>query len=222
MSRLPLLVSIAVCSAVLSAGPARATTPATICVALPKAQLGQGNNAPADVSEPVRSALGTYMAGPNITLVRVDARIPVQIDAEAQQKGCTYVLQSAVEQKKGGSASSFFKKLAPLASALPMMGGMGGSAGGMIAAQAAGQVAATAAAEAAQEDYVQAMAGAQQNSVKSGDTMHVSYVLTRPGNATPVKQGKLERKATADGEDLLAPLLEQVATEVVTLASTGA
>ena len=34
-----------------------APTPATVCIALPQAQLGQGNNAPTDVSEPVRTAL---------------------------------------------------------------------------------------------------------------------------------------------------------------------
>jgi hypothetical protein len=211
------MYSLSRCCLVLAAlvtGPA-AADPATICVALPKAQLGQGNNAPTDVSEPVRTALGTYMAGPNITLVRVDARIPVQIDAEAVQKGCSHILQSSVEQKKHESASGFLRKLAPLANALPMMGGMSGSAGGMIAAQTAGQVAASAAAEAAQEDYAQAMTGAQQGSVKSGDTMNVSYVLTRPGDAKPLKQNKFTKKAEVDGEDLLAPLLEQVATEVV-------
>ena len=36
-----------------------------VCIALPKAQLGQGNNSPVDVSEPVRTMLGQYMAGPS-------------------------------------------------------------------------------------------------------------------------------------------------------------
>lgn len=209
------LVTLLTCGLAQAAG-----TPATVCIALPKAQLGQGNNAPTDVSEPVRVTLGQYMAGPALTLVRLDARIPAQIDAEAAQKGCTYVLQSSVEQKKGGGLG-FLKNLAPLASAVPMMGNMGGGMGSVVAAQAVSSVASTAAMESAQQDAMQAMTGAQQNSVRKGDTMIVSYTLTKAGSADAVKQNKFNRKAKENGEDLLSPLLEQVATEVVTAAASG-
>ncbi|HJS21509.1 MAG TPA: hypothetical protein VJ764_02545 [Steroidobacteraceae bacterium] len=200
---------------------AQATTaPATICIALPQAQLGQGNNSPTDVSEPVRTALGTFMAGPAVQLVRLDARIPVQIDAEATQKGCGYVLRSAVTQKKGGG--SFLKKMAPLAGALPMLGGVSGSMGSMVAAQAVSQAASTAAAQSMQEEAMAAMTGAQQSNVKSGDTITVEYALTQVGNATAVQEGKLQQKAKQNGEDLISPLLEQVATAVVTKVATTA
>ena len=101
---------------------AAAATP-VVCIALPKAQLGQGNNSAVDVSEPVRTTLGQYMAGPSVQLVRLDARIPVQIEAEAAEKSCGYILQTTVVQKK--KAGSMFKKLAPLAGALPMLAGDG-------------------------------------------------------------------------------------------------
>ena len=121
---------------VTAVAPAIAATPATVCIALPRAQLGQGNSSPVDVSEPVRTTLGTYMAGPAVTLVRLDARIALQIDAEAAQKRCQYELQSSVAQKKGGGGGGFLKGLAPLAGALPMLGGMGGMGGNMGAAGA--------------------------------------------------------------------------------------
>src|SRR5689334_3174225 len=75
-----------------------------ICLVLPKAQLGQGTTG-ADVAEPVRATLTAYLGGPATELIPLSARIPIQIDAEAQQTGCEYVLYSSVTQKKGGSFS---------------------------------------------------------------------------------------------------------------------
>jgi hypothetical protein len=219
----PLLLAAAFTSTITlsaTAAQAQATTPApapaptTICIALPQAQLGQGNNSPTDVSEPVRTALGTFMAGPAVELVRLEARIPVQIEAEAAQKACAYVLRSAVTQKKGGGG--FLKKMAPLAGALPMLGGVSGSMGSVMAAQAVSSAASAAAAQSMQEEAMAAMTGAQQSNVKSGDTITVEYALSAVGNATPIQQGKLQQKAKQDGEDLISPLLEQVATAVVT------
>jgi hypothetical protein len=182
-----------------------------ICIGLPKAQLGQGNNSAVDVSEPVRTTLGLYMAGPTIQLVNLDARIPVQIDAEAAEKNCGFILQTSVVQKKKGTG--LFKKLAPLASALPMLGGAGGDMGGMMAAQAAS----SAIAAGAQQDYVAAMTSAQQSNVKAGDTVSVEYTLKKVGAADATKAG-LQAKATQDGEDVIGPMLERVATAVLDVA----
>jgi len=194
----------------------RAEAAASLCIPLPKAQLGQGNNAPTDVSEPVRAALSAYMAGPALRIIPLEARIPIQIDAEAAQKKCAFVLQSSVLQKKGGAAGRFFKKMAPIAGALPMLGGMGGSMGGAMAAQAVASTAAQAAAQSASDDYLAAISGAQQSNVKKGDTIQIEYSLTKIASGATIESGALERKAERDGEDVLGPLLEQVATAVVT------
>ena len=205
------LVAALLLLALGTAVSAMAATP-TICIALPKAQLGQGNNAAVDVSEPVRTTLGQYMAGPGIALVRLDARIPVQIDAEAAEKNCSYILQSSVVQKK--KPASLFKKFAPLASALPMLGGMNGNMGSMVASQ----VASTAITAGAQQDYAAAMSGAQQSNVKAGDTVTVEYTLARIGAAEATKPVTLQTKAKQDGEDVIGPMLEQVATAVLAIA----
>lgn len=183
-----------------------------VCIALPKAQLGQGNNAAVDVSEPVRTTLGQYMAGPSVQLVRLDARIPIQIDAEAAEKNCGYVLQTSVVQKKKGG--SLFKKMAPFASVLPMMGGVGGNMGGMVVSQ----VASSAITAGAQEDYAAMMTGAQQSNVKAGDTVTVGYTLAKVGAPGATTKGELQAKATQDGEDVIGPMLEKVATAVLTAA----
>ena len=171
-----LLIATVLLSVLPPVSLAAAATP-VVCIALPKAQLGQGNNSAVDVSEPVRTTLGQYMASPSVQLVRLDARIPVQIEAEAAEKNCGYILQTTVVQKK--KAGSIFKKLAPFAGALPMLGGMGGNMGEMMATQ----VASSAITAGAQQDYAAAMSGAQQSNVKAGDTVTVEYTLARVGTA---------------------------------------
>jgi hypothetical protein len=217
--------TLAICLATgFAIGPAVAladATPATVCITMPKAQLGQGNNAPTDVSEPVRGTLVTYLSGPAVQLKNLDARIAIQIEAEAAQKECGFVLQSSVTQKKGKSGGSIFKKLAPLASALPMVGAAGGSMQSAMAAQAVAATAQSAAAQSMQEDYMAAMTGAQQSNVKAGDIVTVEYQLSKPGDAGPAKTEKFETKAKSDGEDVLGPLLERVATAVLTQVTTG-
>ncbi len=203
---------VALLLAAVSTGASAGTTTPTVCIAPPKAQLGQGNNAAVDVSEPVRTTLGAYMAGPSIQLVRLDARIAVQIDAEAAEKNCSYILQTSVVQKK--KAASLFKKMAPFAGALPMLGGMGGNMGGMVASQ----VASSAITAGAQQDYAAAMSGAQQSNVKAGDTVTVEYTLAKVGAAEAAKPVALQAKAKQDGEDVIGPMLEQVATSVLTIA----
>src|SRR6186713_1098321 len=96
-----------------------------ICLVLPKAQLGQGTSG-ADVAEPVRATLTAYLGGPATELIRLTARIPSQIDAEAQVTGCEYVLYSSVTQKKCGGLSKMFAAAAPIAT---MAGGMAGMRG---------------------------------------------------------------------------------------------
>ncbi len=89
-----------------TAAPAAAAK-SRICLVLPKAQLGQGSSGE-DVGEPVRQTMISYLNGPTADLISLSARIPVQIDAEAQQAACEYVLYTSVVQKKGGGAFGKF------------------------------------------------------------------------------------------------------------------
>ena len=116
-------VSAAVALAFMAAGmaakkPAAVPPPppakTKICLVLPKAQLGQGTSG-ADVAEPVRATLTAYLGGPATELIPLNARIPIQIDAEAQETGCEYVLYSSVTQKKGGGFGKMLSAAAPIA-----------------------------------------------------------------------------------------------------------
>jgi len=186
-----------------------------ICLVLPKAQLGQGSSG-ADVAEPVRTTLTAYLGGPATELVPLQARIPIQIDAEAQALGCAYVLYSSVTQKKGGGFSKLLGAAAPLAQVMPAMTGMGGSYSAIMATQAVATVATNAAAKSAQEEAMEALGGAAKSNIKKGDQITLEYRLMQPGVEKPVAASSATAKATQSGEDLVSPLIEQVATQVLT------
>jgi len=80
------------------------------------------------------------------------------------------------------------------------------------------QVASSAITAGAQQDYAAAMTGAQQSNVKAGDIVTVEYTLARVGAAEAGKPVALHAKAKQDGEDVIGPMLEQVATSVLTIA----
>lgn len=189
-----------------------------ICLVLPKAQLGQGTNG-ADVAEPVRATLTAYLGGPATELIPLTARIPIQIDAEAQSLGCEYVLYSSVTQKKGGGFGKMLSAAAPIATMAGGMAGMGGNYGTMMAGQAMAQAASTAASQSAQQEAMEALGGAARSNIKKGDQITLEYKLVKPGVAEPVTTQSTVAKAKETGEDLVSPLIEQAATQVLTAIS---
>jgi hypothetical protein len=189
-----------------------------ICLVLPKAQLGQGTSG-ADVAEPVRATLTAYMGGPATELIPLTARIPIQIEAEAQELGCEYVLYSSVVQKKGGGFGKMFAAAAPLATMAGGMGAMGGNYGAMMAGQAVAQAASTAAAQSAQQEAMEQLGGAAKTNIKKGDQVTLEYKLMRPGEPVAVVAQSVAAKAKESGEDLVSPLIEQAATAVLTAIS---
>ena len=201
--------------------PATGMGATKICLVLPKAQLGQGSSG-ADVAEPVRATLTAYLSGPATELVPLMARIPMQIDAEANQQGCAFVLYSAVTQKKGGGFSKLLGAASPLAQVMPAMAGMGGSYNAIMATQVVATAATTAAAKSAQEEAMEALGGAAKSNIKKGDQITLEYRLVRPGDEKAVATASVVGKAKENGEDLVSPLIEQAATAVLTVITQPA
>ena len=190
-----------------------------ICLVLPRAQLGQGSSG-ADVSEPVRQTMISYLNGPTVELIQLAARIPVQVDAEAQQSACEYVLYTSVVQKKGGGGfGKLLAAAAPIASVASMMvpgvGGMTGNYGAIMAGQAVASAASAAAAQNAQQEAMEAINGASEQNIKKGDEVTLEYQLTKTGVTEPFATHSSSAKAKAKGEDLLSPLIEQTAIDVL-------
>lgn len=190
-----------------------------IGIAPPEAQLGQGNNAGADYSSPIRNAMVALMSGPAVEIAALDSHIAMQLQAEAQQKQCDYVLYSSVVVKHGqsGGFGKFMKMAGPVASMTPM-GMAAHGMGGAMAASAA-SAAASAAAQSAQQQAVSQLAGFN-GQIKSKDDVNVQYQLVQLGQSAPVLQNALQGKAKSDGEDVLTPLLQQTANTVLTQVTT--
>jgi len=185
-----------------------------IGIAPPQAQVGQGNNA-GDYSTPIRNSIVLLMNGPAVEIAALDSHSPMQVQAEAQQKQCDYLLFSSVTVKHASSTGfgRFAKMAAPLASMTPM-GMMAHGMGSAMAAQAA-SAAASAAAMSAQQQAMSQLSGFN-NQIKSKDDVAVQYQLFPTGQDKPVLQNSLEGKAKSDGEDVLTPLIEQTANSVLT------
>jgi hypothetical protein len=210
-----LLLALSASAALALTATSIAAAKTKVCLVLPRAQLGQGTSG-ADVAEPVRATLTSYLGGPATELVPLTARIAIQIDAEAAELGCAYVLYSSVTQKKGGGFSKLLGAAAPLAQVGTAMTGMGGSYSAIMATQAVATVATNAAAKSAQEEAMDALGGAAKSNIKKGDTITLEFKLMQPGLETPVAASTVVAKATQNGEDLVSPLIEQAATQVLT------
>ena len=197
-------------AALPTAAPMPAATPTgdkkpgiiRIGLAMPKAQMGQGNQGPA-VGEPLRQMLAQYLHGPNVEIVSLASLLPAQIAEEAKQANCDYVVMQSITQIQKKSGFGMLKGATMMSSVVPMAG-MTRSAGGMMAAATAAQAAATA-----------QQAATISNTVKSKSDVTLDYQLQLPGGAAPVLSNSLKAKADSDGQDVVTPLVEQEATAIM-------
>jgi hypothetical protein len=188
-----------------------------IGIAPAEAQMGQGNNSQADYGTPVRNAVVFIMSGPAVEIAALDARLPIQLQAEAQQKQCDYILLSTVTVKHNTSNLGKFMKAGSMASNFTPMGMMahGMSSMATMAATQAASAAMQTAALSTQQQAMNQLSGFN-GQIKSKDDVIVDYQLYPAGQAQPKLQSSLKGKAKSDGEDVLTPLIEQAATNVLT------
>ena len=189
-----------------------------IGVAPAQAQMGQGNTSQEDYGTPVRNAIILMMNGPAIEITALDARIPIQLQAEAQQKECDYVLMSNVAVKRNASTGlgKFMKAGSMAANFTPvgMMAHTMTSMNGALAAQAVMQTAAMT----TQQQAMSQLSGFN-GQIKSKDEVSIQYQLISTGQSQPKLDNTLRGKSKSDGEDVLTPLLQQAATTILTEVS---
>jgi hypothetical protein len=170
-----------------------------IGIAMPKAQIGQGAQG-ASAGEPVRVMLVQYLTGPSVETVAIAALLPDQIEAEAKARQCDFLVYSSLSQKKQTGGMGFLKNASSMANMIPMVG-MTNSVSGAIAASSA-----TAAAS---------QAASLSSGIKAKSDVVLEYHMNAVGNTSPVLNTTLDAKATADGEDVITPLVEKEATAIM-------
>ncbi|HLM62570.1 MAG TPA: hypothetical protein VK308_17340 [Pyrinomonadaceae bacterium] len=158
---------------------------------------GEGMNAE-ELSESVKNTLAGMFKGANVELVSIEAKLPSAVNAEAKQKSCDFVIYATVSHKKGGGGfGKMLGKIAPvIVNEIPVTSSVEANT-----AINAGRQAIYTAGDAAQN-------------VKSKDELTLEINLQSGG--TSVLSNKFKSKAKSDGEDIISPLVEQVAQAILT------
>ncbi|HJQ24404.1 MAG TPA: hypothetical protein VKA60_10855 [Blastocatellia bacterium] len=162
--------------------------------------VGEGMNG-AELAAAIRNSFAEYLKSPGVEVVLIEAKLPSQIAAEAQQKACDFIINATVEHKKGGSR---FGAFAPALSHVASLGGYGGSTAGAVAGQVASTVIITAANVSA--------------NVKAKDQLTLDLRVQAPASAAAVVEKQYKAKAQSNGEDIISPTVEQAAQAILDAA----
>lgn len=170
-------------------------------IVMPKASFtaeGVDNN---QMALGIRDAVAGYFQGTEVEIVALEARIPQALANEAKEKGCAYILNVAVSQKKGGGGfGKMFATVAPIMSSVVPVAGMAGTAGAI-----AGSV--------AQSSIMSAASMSSATKAKDSITFEYSLAATE-GGAVKISNST-KAKAKSDGEDVLSPMMEKMAEAVL-------
>lgn len=172
-------------------------TPTCIAIVLPSVQGVDGRAG--DVSSALRELLTSYLTGPSLKAVALDARLQSQAVEEARQKGCDNILTATLTRKRSG-------------------GGVLGKALGQAAGTAAWYVPGAASTTGVMARGA-VIAGAQAvstvaSSTRAKDEMRLDYRISSLDEVASAKPVSLQAKAQADGEDILTPLAEKAAQAI--------
>ena len=150
-----------------------------------------------NLASAVQATLSDKLKAPNVEAVPIQATALNQIEAEARQKECDFLVYTTVTHKKGG-------------------GGFG-SVFGSTAAQVAGNTigyGSTAAAIAANTATTAVVAD-----VKAKDELTVDVRLEKPGAGYPAFSKQFKGKAKSAGEDIVTPPTTQAAQALIEAAT---
>lgn len=166
--------------------------------------VGEGLNA-ADLAAAVRNTLAEHLKGSAVELVQLEAKLPAQVEAEAGQKECDFVVYASVSHKKGGGGGfggMFGKVVAP---AIGQVGyGHTGSTAGNVAAHATTTAVIS--------------AGEVSANVKQKDELTLDVRVQAPGGAAAAASKQFKAKAKSAGEDIITPVVEQAAQMILDAA----
>ena len=174
-------------------------------VAVKTGSVGEGLSA-SDLAAAVQNTLAEYLKSPSVELVQLEARLPSQVEAEAKQKECDFVIYANVSHKKGGGGGGFGGMFGKVMA--PAIGQVGIGHTGSTAGNVAGQIA------------TQAIVGAGTMSanVKQKDELTLDVRVQAPGNAAPAAARQFKSKARSAGEDIITPVVEQAAQMILDAA----
>jgi hypothetical protein len=178
--------------------PRQAPAPGKACVALLLPSVEGVDDATA-VATSVRSIFESYLTGPSLQSVMLDAKLASQASQEAKQKGCPRILTVTVNRKAGSTgpskAGTIARAAGTTAAYMPIP-----NAGGAIAAGAA-EGGAVAVSDLAYRTHAK-------------DQITMTYTVVTADGATVMPLKTESAKAKSNGEDLLTPLIAKASEAV--------
>ena len=177
---------------------AQASAPACIAIVLPSAKGAAGDAT--EFATSLRELFVSYLTGPSLRAITLDARLASQAIEEARQKECGHVLVTSIERKRN-DGSGWGRALGRAAGTAAWYGVPYGG----TAATAAARGAAVAGAHA-----ISTMA----ESTKAKDEVTLEYRFGTLDSALRATPRTDKAKAKNDGEDLLTPLVERAAEAI--------
>ncbi len=171
-----------------------------VAVVLPSVE---GVDDSTSVANSVRALLQSYLTGPSLRSIALDAKLASQANQEAVQRHCASVLTVSLTRKAGSNGN---RKLGALSHAA-------GTAAGYIPAAGAAEVAVAGAAGAAEA------VGSLAEGTRAKDEMHIEYRVSSTDGAVILAPKSDTLKAKSNGEDIVTPLVARAADAVATAVS---
>ncbi|HZQ24871.1 MAG TPA: hypothetical protein VFA89_18935 [Terriglobales bacterium] len=173
---------------------------AVACIAIMTPTVDGVPGSAVDAAKGVSDLIASYLQGPSLKTVVLEAKLPSLAAEEAKQKNCEPLLITSVHRKSGGhSLMKAFGQAAGTASwNLPYGGGS----------------AASTVARAGTTAGLQTVSSLAQ-STKAKDEISFEYRLQSTDGHIQFGPRTEHRTAKADGEDLLTPVVEHAAENIV-------
>jgi hypothetical protein len=177
---------------------AQVSTPTCIAIVLPSAKGAAGDAT--EFATSLRELFVSYLTGPSLRAITLEARLASQAIEEARQKDCSHVLVTSIDRKRN-DGSGWGRALGRAAGTAAWYGMPYGG----TAATAAARGAAVAGAHA-----ISTMA----ETTKAKDEVTLEYRFGTLDAALRAAPRTEKAKARSDGEDLLTPLVEKAAEAI--------
>jgi hypothetical protein len=161
----------------------------------------------ADAAEAVRATFATYLTGPSLAVTPLTAKLAAQVREEGRAADCRFLLLTTVKHVRKGSGGGLLERMAGAAAQQAAW-----SAGSSVSS-AAGRVvvgAAAGAAGVAAYSYATAVQVKDELTVRARLETETGVVLV---------ELKEMKKAMANGEDLVTPLVAKEAEAIAAAVS---
>lgn len=170
-------------------------------VVLPKTSLGEASGV--EIAEGIRAKFTEYLKGPTVDVVAIDAKSPSNVNVEATQKGCDFVVYSSFAKKQKTSLfGSLIKIAVPLATSQIPVAASSGEEGTESNQQ--NSLAKTGV------DFVNGTV----SKIGAKDVITLDFAVAAVG-ATSASKASISATARKDGEDVFTLLIEQASEKVL-------